>query len=551
MNAPTPAGRWIDALWLVTVGVLSSAWCLTAAPRLSATFDEPFYVQSGLTAWRTGTTKPLMSAGTMPLPIDVHSLPLYLWERAEGVTFDPMTDLTRLLPVARAANLVFWWLLLVYAMRLGRTFGGPWAGRIACGLIAADPNFLAHAALATTDIAVTATTLMAVFHFHAGRGLGWKWRVLVPGLCYGLAVLSKASAMAFVPMSFVVLGLHRHFTQTAEQRQNEGLRALVRDLVGVIAVGSVLVFTYCGSDWTTERTFVEWAHGLSDGSLKNVMVPVSENLRIFTNAGEGLFQQVKHNFRGHGAYLHGDWHPRACWYYFPYALAVKLPLATLALLALAAVRWRAWFANPVGWLAAAYLLFSLTCRVQIGIRLVFPLVATLLIAAAVTLTTGYRGRWPRILAGGAIAINAVLAASVWPHGLCFVNRLHGGPTEGFRSLSDSNYDWGQGLPDLLPFTGDGQPPLAVWYYGTDQAINRPPFRHLPLHVLPTPPNNDYRLFAPDARLAVGVSLLYGDPNLTPTSRAAVEYLKKQTPVARTPTFFIYDLRPTAVAGRRP
>ena len=34
--------RWVDALWLLVFGLASSAWCLTAATRLSATLpDEP------------------------------------------------------------------------------------------------------------------------------------------------------------------------------------------------------------------------------------------------------------------------------------------------------------------------------------------------------------------------------------------------------------------------------------------------------------------------------------------------------------------------------
>ena len=43
-----PCCRWVDVLWLLAVGVATSAWCLAAAPRLGATFDEPIYLQRGL-----------------------------------------------------------------------------------------------------------------------------------------------------------------------------------------------------------------------------------------------------------------------------------------------------------------------------------------------------------------------------------------------------------------------------------------------------------------------------------------------------------------------
>src|SRR5437660_2196626 len=124
MEPSPPASRWYDAAWVLLWGVASSLWCVTAAGRLSATFDEPFYIESGLQSWRTGSNDRLMRAGTMPLPVDAAPLPLYLWERYRGTPFDVNADFRQLLPVARAANLVFWWLLLVYGWRVGRLFGG-------------------------------------------------------------------------------------------------------------------------------------------------------------------------------------------------------------------------------------------------------------------------------------------------------------------------------------------------------------------------------------------------------------------------------------------
>ena len=43
--------RWIDGLWLLAFGLASSAWCLTAAAELGATFDEPLYLNAGLTVF--------------------------------------------------------------------------------------------------------------------------------------------------------------------------------------------------------------------------------------------------------------------------------------------------------------------------------------------------------------------------------------------------------------------------------------------------------------------------------------------------------------------
>src|SRR5438552_1152595 len=47
MGASAWRTRVVDALWLIAWGVASSAWCLTAAGQLSATFDEPLYLPHG------------------------------------------------------------------------------------------------------------------------------------------------------------------------------------------------------------------------------------------------------------------------------------------------------------------------------------------------------------------------------------------------------------------------------------------------------------------------------------------------------------------------
>ncbi|HKB42707.1 MAG TPA: hypothetical protein VKD72_40130, partial [Gemmataceae bacterium] len=100
--------RWqFFALWVGAWVLLSSLWCVTSARHLGATFDEPVYITEGLKRWRTGSTAGLMKLGTMPLPVDVQTLPLHLWEKWHGTPIDPVADFHKVLPWARAATLLF------------------------------------------------------------------------------------------------------------------------------------------------------------------------------------------------------------------------------------------------------------------------------------------------------------------------------------------------------------------------------------------------------------------------------------------------------------
>ena len=205
-----------DAAWFLFWAAVSSAWCLTAAAQLSATFDEPTYVQCGLERWRSGSTAGLMRLGTMPLPVDVETLPLYVWERLHGVRLDPVGRLYQLLPWARASALLFWWLLLFYAGRAARSLGGPWAGRLAVALLACEPTFLANAALATTDIAIAACLLALVYHFRAGRDGRWPRRVGWPALWFAAAVLAKASGPVFGGLCLIVVEAERRLAPAGD-----------------------------------------------------------------------------------------------------------------------------------------------------------------------------------------------------------------------------------------------------------------------------------------------------------------------------------------------
>lgn len=587
MVQPTTRARLFDIAWLALCLGLSSAWCLTAARQLSATFDEPLYLTEGLQRWHTGSHAGLMRLGTMPLAIDWDTLPLYFYERWQGAPIDLAGSFDQALVAARAAGLVFWWLLLVYGWLAGRELAGAWGGRLAVAWLACEPNLLAHATLATTDIAIAATLVALIYHFRVGRDRGWIARVGLPGLWLGAALLAKASGMVFGPLCLVVVELERLFQRQAETQATscaasdqpavemgrgmlgsrlsatykairgvldpQTMRQSKRDLMQIAALGFAVAFIYCGSDWRAEPSFVAWAQSLPAGAGRDVMLWISEHLRIFSNAGEGLVRQVKHNMRGHhGAYLLGQTFDRPVWYYFPLALTIKLSLPLLVAAAAAAVRYPRRLLNWAGLAALALLAFSLNCRVQIGIRLVLPLIVLLIMALAAALVVAARQAATvrrRLLAGGAVAAvawTALASCRAWPEGLCYVNELWGGAADGYWCLSDSNYDWGQGVKELSRWRQDQRlDRLDVWYFGTDPAANLPPLRMLPLHLLPLSRPEDVPLFAQSRYLAVGTTLLYGTPVSAPAHQRAVEFFRGRQPVARTATFLIYDL------GERP
>jgi hypothetical protein len=307
-----------------------------------------------------------------------------------------------------------------------------------------------------------------------------------------------------------------------------------------------LAFVYCGSDWQPERSFVAWARGLPDGTLGRSTVWVAEHLCIFSNAGEGLVKQVTHNCRGHGVFLLGTTAPRALWYYFPLALTMKLTVALLALpLVVFVLRPRS-LGNWACAATAALLLFSVACRVQIGIRLILPLVVLAIVGLAGGAVQAWRdGGWRRRVIGcaaaGVVAWGVVASSVVWPDGLCYTNELWGGTARGYLCLSDSNYDWGQGLKELAHWQERHDVPhLDVWYFGNDPLLYELHVKPLALDKLPLHDRAGVAAAVRGHYLAASTTFLHGAFANTEAHEVAARFLRGCTPVDRTPTFLIYD-----------
>src|SRR5262249_58047790 len=145
-------------------------------------------------------------------------------------------------------------------------------------------------------------------------------------------------------------------------------------------------------------------------------------------------------------------------------------------------------------------------------------------------------------AGGGLVWTAWAVLAVWPHGLAYTNELWGDRAYAHERVSDSNYDWGQGLRELRRWQRQRElATVDVWYFGTDPLIKQPPLHEVPFHLLPIRDAADVLARVRGHYLAVSMTLLYGVVSeYSEGSRCAVAFLKTQQPVARTTTFFIYD-----------
>jgi hypothetical protein len=250
-----------------------------------------------------------------------------------------------------------------------------------------------------------------------------------------------------------------------------------------------------------------------------------------------------------GSYLLGRWSEHGWWYYNLVALGVKLPLATLALLAVAIPCWRRARIERIELLGIAVplatlvVVFSTASNLNIGIRHVLPALPFLFLLLGPVFRTrpsGPASRASAALAGIAVCVAAGNAAALHPAHLTFFNAIAGGPRGGSAWLLDSNLDWGQDLYRVRAAAAaiDPHAPLHLLYFG---------------HVDPALYGIDYALVPPhpvEGLVAVSANFLGGYPYVTTAPGGAVvgvagdtaAWLRDRTPARWLGSILLFDTR---------
>ena len=146
------------------------------------------------------------------------------------------------------------------------------------------------------------------------------------------------------------------------------------------------------------------------------------------------------------------------WDYFPIAMAVKTPLATLVAFVIASVYWISHRGSSPQWwnvfslllLPILYLAVAMSSHLNLGIRHVLPVYPFLFIFLGITAAHGLRRfRRPATVLVSLLLLGLVCETyCAYPDYIPFFNIAAGGWQNGPRILGASNVDWGQDLPAL-------------------------------------------------------------------------------------------------------
>lgn len=414
---------------------------------------------------------------------------------------------------------------------------GSVAGLLALVVTAFDPNLMAHMRLATTDFGLTATAAFAGYGlWRLVRRPSW-WTAVLAGVGLGFMLNTKFTALLFLPLFGVVLimGLIIHWHGRSGKDRSSSLVLTALMLLIYPLVGLVVLWAGNGFDVGNLPTSVPFLP-----QLGGARTPLALYLEQLLDIGGRLQVETP-------AFLLGHFRTSGWWYYFPLAFLLKTPLPTLLLLLWAVVstvvglwtaRSRLTGANGLDlaalWIpAAGFFAIALTTDINLGYRHILPVLPFLYVFIGVSIApalvplaaAGKDPRRPSISGQSWLALGltgALMMVSLWicPHYLAFFNVLAGGPDNGWRSLVDSNLDWGQDLQALGPWMRENDVD-RVWlsYFGEA----RPEYYRIRYDGLDSFPP---RLMNPEARPFVPSDPAPGWYAISATNLQGVQFFNK-------------------------
>jgi hypothetical protein len=380
-----------------------------------------------------------------------------MWREGNAILYARDTY-WRNLTLARLGVLPFFVAVVVLAFLWGRTLdaGNRWIGLAAAAALSLTPPVLAHAGLATTDMASTATITGALFALVAWLDRPTVSRSAFFGLALGLAAATKLSALVYVPAAgaaIIAVYLWRRppVHRAPLRRRAAGLG--IAAAVGLLVLTAVYRFSI-GPLWqprpAAALASASPARRAATWLATRPVFPARDYLR-------GLRQLRSMNREGRKNYVWGKAERGGHWYFFPFAVAVKTPLPLLILaivgggaLFVDAYRRGRWQAAAPPAAALTLLGAAMASNINIGVRHVLPLYPLLAVCAAAGIATLWRmdrrRAATRTLAVVLSAWLAIASLRAHPDYLTYFNELAGPHPE--QMLVDSDLDWGQDLARL-------------------------------------------------------------------------------------------------------
>ncbi|PIR04873.1 MAG: hypothetical protein COV57_02125 [Candidatus Liptonbacteria bacterium CG11_big_fil_rev_8_21_14_0_20_35_14] len=452
------------------------------------------------------------------------------WTSGYEFIFNSDNNADQILKYSRFGPTILSLILLLILYIWSSKLIGRWWALLPLTLLALSPIFLAHGHYVTTDIGATLGVMIALFSFSNFLNRPNRKNLVIAGLCFGIAQLLKFSAILLGPL-FILLALV-HYANNAYYKLNahtinktsyllKSATTYIFSLLSIFFIAGILIYlVYLPITFNqpTEKLTSDATHILSGFKIKplaDLTITLSQNdiTKPLAEYMLGVLMVITRASGGNDAYFLGQVSNTGSPLYFPLAYLLKEPLPifmliiTSFILALLNIK-RVWQKRGIKineYLSTHFAEFSMlsfiilywytsvTSPLNIGVRHILPTMPLIYILTASSLkrwvTIPFKNIKPslnfiqnfykitQIIFRGSLKLFLIALAILWllietlavsPYFLSSYNELGGGTKNGYKLITDSNYDWGQDLKRLENFVEANQiDKIALDYFGGD------------------------------------------------------------------------------------
>jgi len=486
--------HWLEWAILSALCAAMLTQLFLSVRQLSQTEDEAVHLYSGYRYLRCGDLT--FSPEHPPLAKIVAAAPLFSMnlkvdcapfrgsssdEFVTGFGWFYTTDWRPELFRARLAVSVFSIILCVLVWAVARRMFGPVAAILAALLLIFEPNILAHGALVTTDMAVTAMLLFALFGFYL-----WTRKPCIPflvlaGMAVGLTLLAKNSGVVLIPVLIILAVADAFLPQDGKRRPS---KLMIRNLA---TVGLILLIA-CAVVWAGYGMRYSAHPGpplvqappssLPSTSVAGRMLLALEAEHLLPQAYlEGFVSAVRISYSSKPTpeFILGKFYPGAQWFALPvhFLICCTVGFLAISLLSVAgAVLAFAKYRREIVFLLVPVVLFAaavMHSSWNAGMRHMLPILPFLVIlAAGGSLELAKHLRWVKYAVPCLLMLHAASSLHAFPNYLSYSNEFWGGPAQSYKYLGGET-DWGQSYWQVKAYT-EQHPSEKCWLF-TDLLVS--------------------------------------------------------------------------------
>ena len=337
--------------------------------------------------------------------------------------------------------------LLLYSYLFSASLTSEKIGCIVLGIIAFDPNILAHARLVTTDIYAATGFIATLYHL-------WKWlekkehnHFYYWCIAIAMAQCCKPNNVLLYPVSFIPIIFYSFKNRNALRVRHILLWGLVFVAIQIVIINTVFLFSGPWGCSLIQLNFrSDFFKSIQTSWVSKIPIPFP---KAYIDAFD-LVQYERETFDGAPLnYLAGELRfKKGFWNYYLICYILKTPVISI-LLTLTGIVYSFTIKkiNTISflfccWPCAFIFIFLSNSSIQNGYRYLLPVTCLSLIFASWFL--GYVVQLVPKTSLFCFSIVPILTAIMaFPNYLVYSNILIQDKKNAYRFLADSNFNWGQ------------------------------------------------------------------------------------------------------------